>query len=332
MLWPPAAAGANVAPMDNPAAQEPTEPPDVLLLTDAERFADRVRPVLEQDPVTANVLATVLQGALEFGAPPGSQWIVVESGGQATGAAMITPPFPLYVLPTLGPGEHGAREHGAREDGARDDVARDDLVAQALVAALLAAGLRPPGVSGPVGPATAVARAWQRRTGQGHRCAMSQGVYEVTELVEPGGVRGSARTGTTRDQDLCVEWLQAFADETHPDGGRREAEAELGSAVARRLARGGLTLWEVDGRPVSLAGTSPVAAGVARVGPVYTPPPLRRHGYAAGVTAVATRAGFTAGAQRCMLYTDLANPTSNALYQRLGYRRVGDAVELTFTG
>ena len=100
--------------------------------------------------------------------------------------------------------------------------------------------------------------------------------------------------------------------------------------VEHRISSGGLTLWEDGGRTVAMAGTSTVVAGVARIGPVYTPPARRCHGYGAAVTAAATRAGLAAGADRCMLFTDLANPTSNALYPRLGYRPVGDAVDYAF--
>ena len=67
-----------------------------------------------------------------------------------------------------------------------------------------------------------------------------------------------------------------------------------------------------------------------RVGPVYTPPDLRRRRYAAGVTAAVTRAALDAGVAEILLFTDLANPTSNGIYQRLGYHPVEDRVMLSF--
>jgi predicted GNAT family acetyltransferase len=70
---------------------------------------------------------------------------------------------------------------------------------------------------------------------------------------------------------------------------------------------------------------------MVRVGPVYTPPELRRRGYAAAVTAAISRAALDAGASAVLLFTDLANATSNALYQRLGYRPVEDRIELSFS-
>jgi predicted GNAT family acetyltransferase len=96
------------------------------------------------------------------------------------------------------------------------------------------------------------------------------------------------------------------------------------SALAGDLAYGGFLLWEAAGGPVSLAGMTRAVAGVVRVGPVYTPPERRGAGYAGAVTAAISRAALDAGAEEVVLFTDLANPTSNALYQKIGYRPVSD--------
>lgn len=91
-----------------------------------------------------------------------------------------------------------------------------------------------------------------------------------------------------------------------------------------RTANGGLMLWEDDGVPVSMAGISPRVAGTVRVAAVYTPPENRGRGYAAAVTAEISRAAREAGARDVLLFTDLANPTSNGVYRRIGYRAVSD--------
>lgn len=101
--------------------------------------------------------------------------------------------------------------------------------------------------------------------------------------------------------------------------------------AARRAANGELHLWEVEGRPVALAGLSPVLAGMTRVGPVYTPPELRTNGYASAVTAAVSALAGERGAAQVLLYANLANPTSNSIYQRIGYRPVEDSVVLGFT-
>ncbi|MET1072415.1 MAG: GNAT family N-acetyltransferase, partial [Umezawaea sp.] len=71
--------------------------------------------------------------------------------------------------------------------------------------------------------------------------------------------------------------------------------------------------------------------GMTRIGPVYTPLEHRNHGYAAAATAAASTWAKAAGATEVLLYTDLDNPTSNALYHRIGFTPVQDATELTFT-
>ena len=96
------------------------------------------------------------------------------------------------------------------------------------------------------------------------------------------------------------------------------------------LGYGGITVWEAGGIPVSMASVTRAVDGMIRVGPVYTPPAMRGYGYAGGATAAVSQAALDAGATQVVLYTDLANPTSNALYQRLGYQPVSDSVQLLF--
>ena len=82
-------------------------------------------------------------------------------------------------------------------------------------------------------------------------------------------------------------------------------------------------------RPVAMAGVFDAVAGVARIGPVYTPPDRRGRGYASALVAEVSDAVLTRG-QRCILYTDLENPTSNAIYRALGYRAVAEALKYRF--
>jgi RimJ/RimL family protein N-acetyltransferase len=311
----------------------------VTTLTDPAAFAERVDPVVRRDPVACSVLATNLRAALQGSTLPNSRWILVETdypagtnaagggpghadgrvadpsdtrpaGGDVVLAGMIAPPHPLWLTPVRGaPAEQAT-----------------GLLARALATAPDGPGPVLPGVRGVIGSARPFARAWQRLTGYPHEVRMAQRMFELTDLTEPGGVPGRGRPADLTDRDLCIDWMHAFHAEALP----RETAGDVVRIVERRITQGGLSLWEDGARPVSLAGTSVVVAGVARIGPVYTPPHLRGHGYGAAATATASRAGFAAGAARCMLFTDLANPTSNALYPRLGYHPVGDAVHYVF--
>jgi predicted GNAT family acetyltransferase len=89
-------------------------------------------------------------------------------------------------------------------------------------------------------------------------------------------------------------------------------------------------MWEVDGEPVSMAGYHLPIFGVCRVGPVYTPPEHRRHGYAGALTSHVSARILAQDNQAC-LYTDLSNPTSNKIYHQAGYRQVADFVDVEFT-
>jgi predicted GNAT family acetyltransferase len=166
---------------------------------------------------------------------------------------------------------------------------------------------------------------WQALTGAGAEIAMRTRLFRLATLIPPPTPPGAARVAEPADHDLLIDWFDAFREDVM--GGVREDHAEM---VDDKVSYGGLTLWEVDGRPVSMAGVTRDEAGTTRVAPVYTPPELRGRGYGAAVTAVVTQAALDAGADDVVLFTDVTNPTSNALYERLGYRPVQDRSVVEF--
>jgi GNAT superfamily N-acetyltransferase len=171
--------------------------------------------------------------------------------------------------------------------------------------------------------AEAFAEVWLGRPAGADREVMASRILRCAALVPPVDVPGNARPVDAGELATLYDWEDAFHDElglTHhsPDDARPDPT--------------GRAFWWVDGdSPVSLAIHTPPVQGVARVGPVYTPPESRRRGYAAAVTAAATRAAYDTGAREVVLYTDAANPTSNGVYERIGYVHVADAVELRLT-
>ncbi|WP_274565153.1 GNAT family N-acetyltransferase [Streptomyces spiramyceticus] len=183
-----------------------------------------------------------------------------------------------------------------------------------------------PAVSAERETAEALAAEW-RRAGVAATTVVEQRLYRLAELTPPvPAPPGRARVATAADRELLVDWVNAFRRDTgQPAPG-------AGRAVDDRVSYGGLTLWEHEGTPVSMAGVSRPAAGTVRVAPVYTPPEQRGRGYAAAVTAAVSGAALEAGAEEVLLFTDLANPTSNGVYQRIGYRPVADRVEITVAG
>jgi predicted GNAT family acetyltransferase len=175
-----------------------------------------------------------------------------------------------------------------------------------------------PGFSGRPESVAALAAAWAGHGWPQPELHMALGMYELTAVKAPT-VPGRFRAATEADVPLLTAWMTAFHIGLHEplDAATIEANTRI------RLPRIGL--WEDNGQPVSTALSLPPAAGVARIGAVYTPPEQRRRGYASAVTATVSQRALESGAHTCMLYTDLANPTSNAIYQAIGYRRVGDS-------
>lgn len=231
-------------------------------------------------------------------------WATVQHpDGRIVGLAMHIPPHPVFL--------------SRMPDGAGALLAR----------AIGQTGRRLPGVNGALGPTAAFAGAWQAGTGQASKVVTAMRMYRLGELVRPLGVPGGPSPATAPgDVALVAAWLGSFHDEVHPD-----APVEDWRVMAeRRIATGQVHLWRAGGVPVALAAVSAPAAGVARVWHVYTAVGARRRGYGSAITAHVTAAALAGGAKHVVLYTDLANPTSNRIYQAIGYRPHHDAEERTF--
>ncbi|MEY9892966.1 putative GNAT family acetyltransferase [Catenulispora sp. MAP5-51] len=270
--------------------------------SDIDEFEGAAREFLLSDPVRNTVLLTVLEslrasGPTAYGDTPASFGWYRDSDSdpdsEVRGAFLRTPPMPALVSE--------APERAVR--------ALVDVLAEV------------PGLSGPDSSTRAFVQAW-RAAGRQATVASNRRLFRLAELTPPEPApRGRARLVTDADRELLIEWFSAFGADVG------EPTADPARAVDRRLANGELLFWEVDGVPVAMAGTTTPVAGVARVAPVYTPALLRGRGYAGAITAAVSRRSLGAGYQ-VVLYTDMANPTSNALYQRLGYRPIGQWSEL----
>ncbi|WP_307853487.1 GNAT family N-acetyltransferase [Kitasatospora sp. RG8] len=203
-----------------------------------------------------------------------------------------------------------------------------DGAAAVLAGELAAAGpefTEVTGVSGGESAVRAFSAAWQAGTGATGSLRFRQRLYRLGEPTgPPRPPAGRHRAAVPADRELLIEWYEAFGIECTVE------LPDIAGTVDDRIADGLLHVWEDDGRPVAMAGNSPVVAGMSRIGPVYTPAGARGHGYASGVTAAASAAALARGAAEVLLYTDLADPTSNSIYQQIGYRPVEDCLTLDF--
>jgi GNAT superfamily N-acetyltransferase len=272
---------------------------------DPHRYAEHVLDLLTARPDANTVPLTVLE-SLRAGqrfseVDPLFGWY--SDGGAVTGAISMTPPYGV-LLAELPP-------------GSEDE----------LVAGLRERAVEVPDTMGTVDAAGRFAASWTAGTDLGTELAMRQRVYTLDGLRPPTPPpAGRARVAVPADLDLVMDWATRF----HAEAEASSAAPPLGMYL-RRIELGLLWLWQDErANPVSMASRNVTVAGVSRIGPVYTPPDSRRHGYGAAVTAACTQDALDRGARQVVLFTDVANPTSNSIYQQLGYRPLDDRLILRF--
>lgn len=186
-----------------------------------------------------------------------------------------------------------------------------------------------PGVLGEKGPTDDFAAAWSAEHGVNAGLFRAECIHSATEVTLPVGVEGEARPVTDEDRDTLEEWLGGFgADIGEPPA--RESVKEMARVYLSGPPYQAFMWWR-EKRPVSMAVLGGPTPNGARINAVYTPPEFRGRGYATGVTAALTKHAFDGGRRFCFLFTDLANPTSNRIYHRIGYRPVCDVSHYRFS-
>jgi len=280
---------------------------DVVVHPDADSFFTRAWDFLAAREAEHNLIFGIGGRLRAEPEPNGSPAYLatVERDGDVVAAALRTPPHNVILAET------------------------DELEAiTALAADLAAADPSLPGVLGSKAVAARFVDAWGRVTGADARVAIAERIYCCERVVPPEGVPGRMRAYEERDRELVVGWFCDFAAEAMPDAPVDERAEDV---LDRRLAEpeGGIRLW-VDDDAVCVAGFGGSTPNGIRIGPVYTPPERRRRGYAAALTAALTTR-LLEGRRFCFLFTDLANPTSNSVYTRIGYEPVADVDQWAFT-
>jgi uncharacterized protein len=274
---------------------------DVRRLDDPVAFLQAAEPLLLEDEARHNLILGIAGTLRDHPSLYGEYflWLAEEDGVQ--GAAVRTPPYNLVV----------ARPRTGEALEALAAGIDDDL----------------PGVVGAQPEVESFARAWAARTGAAPRTVRGQGVHRLDRVEPVSHVQGRMRDATPKDRRQLIAWWDAFTEEAlgadavglgpeHAVDHRFEAESA------------GIVVWD-DGDPVSFAAYgNPTPHGV-RIGPVYTPPDRRRKGYASALTAALSERLLDTY-RFCFLFTDLANPTANRIYERIGYRRVCEGAEITF--
>lgn len=270
-------------------------------------FCDRTQDYLLQQEVAHNLqlrlCRTLVRNEAHYPQPP--YLAVVESGSAIAAVAMRTPPFPLLLSEV-------------QAEGAIALIARDVLATQPDLS----------GVNGPVAVSTAFAQTWQQLTGQPFNLEMALRIHQLQQVRAMAMAQGTLRLATEADRDLLLEWHQDFMQEACGDRiPNQGSERWVETALRQRSAH----LW-VDQQPVSLACSLACTPHSVVLNMVYTPPRYRQRGYASACVSSLSQNLLAQGYRQCVLFTDLANPTSNKIYQAIGYEPVCDWSHYRFQG
>jgi GNAT superfamily N-acetyltransferase len=219
-------------------------------------------------------------------------FLAVEEDGAVVGATVWGPPHEV-VITRVPPG------------------------AVELVAAYcVGSGWRVGGATGPDAIGLELAEALAHRTRTTVRTRQRQRVYELTAVADVVRAAGAMRPAGPADRALVADWYEAFAEEVH----LAHPMAAIDWAAAT-IASGSAFLWD-DGEVRSLACLSRETPNGRAIGPVYTPPAGRGHGYATSLVADLTRQVLASGKRFACLFTDDVNATSNHIYEAIGFRVV----------
>lgn len=183
-----------------------------------------------------------------------------------------------------------------------------------------------PGVIGTRSVATRFSKQWENLTGEKIEVHMEQLIYKLTTVNDIPITKGELVQAQAGDENLVKQWLFQFAEQT--DEAIIAAQAE--EMAERFVKQGTLHFWKVNGAYVSMANSSRATKTGITVNAVFTPDEYKHNGYATSCVWKLTEKLLKEGYSFCSLYTDAANQSSNSIYQKIGYQRIGDSIVLYF--
>ncbi len=276
---------------------------DVVVFRDAAEYWQAVGNFLLQKEAENCVPIGIVHGLLDNPKSYATYHLfAVREGDETVGAGWMTPPYPLGLteLP----------------QGAIPLVVQLASSFEERVA----------GVVAPAATATAFKDAWV----EAHGCSVAEQLalrlFQLSSVTQPPKVEGAFRQATESDRKLLQAWHRAFIVDCH-----MTADGVDGDTICEIVLKAGARyVWEVGSEPVAMVGFTGQTPSGVRIGWVYTPPDQRKRGYATALVATMSQKLLDEGRKFCFLYTDLANPTSNGIYQKIGYQPLGDSLRYTF--
>lgn len=291
---------------------------ELSFFDDPAAFLDVAGETFAEQPVLSTVIANIAE-RVRAQREAGIAWpdrvpcwfAAVADGDEIVGTAMRTAPFgdfPAYLMPM------------------------PEAAAHLLATTLLDRGEPVLGANGALPAVQTFCEDMAAATGKRARVGQHTRLFELGDLVEPRPVAGRLRPATLDEQPLVTSWYGAFMADADEQAGRELGEspheAPTDDEMGRRIENGRVYVWvDDDDRPVNVTAATAPAYGVSRIGPVYTPREQRGRGYASAAV-YAVSAQLRERGERACLFTDQANPTSNKIYEAIGYRRVVDMANL----
>ena len=286
---------------------------EVIHFKDPQEFQNQILEYLVKHEAENNLILGILANLVYGDYSDNPPYLAVfEVSGTIQAVSLCTPPWPVLV----------SFENPPPEDEVLKVMLGD-------MRAVLQENFT--GLTGNKEFVTNLVAQWEKNTGEKAILKTSMRIYRLEEVQPVSGIPGRMRPAEKGDWNLLVDFFAGFQRDAHhedPDFDRinKQVEAYFSSDNQFR----GLMIWERDDQPVSMVGYAGPTPNGIRIGAVYTPPEMRRNGYASALTAAVSQLLLDQGYRFCFLFTDLLNPTSNHIYQEIGYKPVNDVDRYMF--
>jgi uncharacterized protein len=268
-------------------------------IENAKKFLQLTNEQLAADEIRFSLMHGIAQQVAEnpntYGM--GQPWfMVVTNEGQVCGAAMRTPPHNVLM---------------AHFNGNKQETTDE------LCKAIFELDPHIPGVNGEKEITDMFNHKWCKKANVGIKHSLGLQVYKLEQVTNLHLSPGRLRPAGTADIELVIDWTMAFHRDIHEETVHDQNPAIFNERIKKRIEAGTIFIWE-NQQPVSLATVvRPTLNGIS-IGGVYTPKELRGKGYATSCVSEVCKL-MLQQYKFCVLYADLANPTSNAIYKRIGF-------------
>ena len=277
---------------------------EVITYPNASAFLSENQAFIEQEETVNSLLLGLSIGLSKQQETEGSRFFSVQQTGDIQMVAINTPgryliltnPFLPEAIPTL-------------------------------IDHLIEKGIHYPGCIGPEGASLTFAYHWMEKRRGSYEYEMKNLCYELREVIWPPKPAGQMRLGLEKDIPLLTQWFNNFVKEAMEQSESMEVSRSI---VEKKIADQLIYVWEVEGIICCMAAKArPTANGVS-INYVYTPKEQRKRGYAAQLVAHLSQLILEDGYTFCTLFADAEFPSSNRIYQKIGYREKGKFYNIRF--